>query len=429
MGYSATPPGPFLGFRASIDDCGLIDLGMIGYPFTWEIGRGTVNWVEERLDRCLATQSWYNLFPNCKVWNLEASMSDHSPIFLELGLQFRIKRVKRFRFENSWLREGECRNIVSNGWNKGVTESLQGKIATCGEELFKWGEMLKNSFNQRIKEARRRMNLFRSGRDEYSIGEFKKAQREYNLLLAQREDFWKQRAKLFWLKGGDANTRYFHTVASTRKRHNTITRLKNQAGTWITWDSGLGSHMVNYFVDIYSSTRCDLDPILQCVEQKVSLQQNEALQEPFTELEIKEALFAMFPDKSPGPDGMNPAFFQKFWDITGRDLVSSCLRFMNSCAFPEGFNDTMLVLIPKKNSPEYITDLRPIALCNVAYKVVSKVLANRLKAILPNIISETQSAFVPRRLISDNIMVAFEINHFLKRKRQGNEGWQLVRLT
>ncbi|KAK6150786.1 hypothetical protein DH2020_015718 [Rehmannia glutinosa] len=104
-------------FRNAVDDCKLIDLGMEGYQFTWERGRGSLNWIEERLDMCFSTQNWFANFPNCKVWNLEAIMSDHSPIFLELGQQYRIKRVKKFRFENAWTREKDCCEVVVCSWN------------------------------------------------------------------------------------------------------------------------------------------------------------------------------------------------------------------------------------------------------------------------------------------------------------------------
>ncbi|KAK6140574.1 hypothetical protein DH2020_025681 [Rehmannia glutinosa] len=347
------------GFRSAIDDCGLVDLGMLGYQFTWERGRGSLNWVEERLDRGLATLHWFASFPNCKIWNLEASMSDHSPILLELGLRYRIKKVRKFRFENVWLREKECKSVVQEGWNKGVSDTLLGRIEMCGAELFKWGDILRNSFNTRIKEAKSKMKTFRGGRDQYSVVEFKKAQTEYNLLLAQQEDYWKQRAKLYWLKGGDSNSKYFHTVASTRHRHNSISKLKTANGIWLTWDNGLGNHLVNYFMELFSSSGSHHDTLLDCICPKITEEQNLSLLQPFTELE---------------------------------------------------------------NNPETVSDLRPIALCNVIYKVVSKLLANRLKHILPEVISEHQSAFVPQRLILDNIMIAFEINHFLKRKRQCKHG-------
>lgn len=81
-----------------------------------------------------------------------------------------------------------------------------------------------------------------------------------------------------------------------------------------------------------------------------------------------------------------------------------------------------MVLIPKKDNVESMKDLRPIALCNVLYKILAKVLANRLKVILPGIITENQSAFVPGRSITDNVLVAFEVLHTIKRNNSGNNG-------
>ena len=94
----------------------------------------------------------------------------------------------------------------------------------------------------------------------------------------------------------------------------------------------------------------------------------------------------------------------------------ACLEYLNNCCFPSGLNDTSIILIPKKANLELMFDLRPIALCNVLYKIVVKMLTNRLKIILPSIISNSQYAFVLGRLISDNNMVAFELLHFIKRK-------------
>ena len=95
---------------------------------------------------------------------------------------------------------------------------------------------------------------------------------------------------------------------------------------------------------------------------------------------------------------------------------------------PEGWNETIISLIPKVDTPEKVTDLRPISLCNVVYKVVSRVLSSRLRDVLPDFISPFQSAFVPGHLISDNIIVSYELTHFLLNKRGGEVGYAAIKL-
>jgi hypothetical protein len=95
---------------------------------------------------------------------------------------------------------------------------------------------------------------------------------------------------------------------------------------------------------------------------------------------------------------------------------------------PEGWNDTVIVLIPKVRNPEKISEFRPINLCNVLYKLIAKVLSNRLKKILPQIISPSQSAFVPSCLITDNVLLAYELTHYLNNKRKGKEGIAAIKL-
>ena len=136
----------------------------------------------------------------------------------------------------------------------------------------------------------------------------------------------------------------------------------------------------------------------------------------------------MHPTKFPGSDGMPPLFFQKYWSIVGQVVIDCVLNILNTGEMPPKLNDTYICLIPKTKNPQKITDFRPISLCNVMYRILAKVLANRLKKILSEVVSKSQSAFVPRRLITDNVLVAFELMYHINQKRKGKDGQMAIKL-
>ena len=121
--------------------------------------------------------------------------------------------------------------------------------------------------------------------------------------------------------------------------------------------------------------------------------------------------------KALGPDGMPPLFFQHFWSTCDEVVTSTVLDFLNHGMSPPNFNETHIVLIPKIKESRHVSNYRPISLCNVAYKIASKAIANKLKKKFPSIISDTQSAFVHGRLITDNVLVAFETMHHISQKK------------
>ena len=145
-------------------------------------------------------------------------------------------------------------------------------------------------------------------------------------------------------------------------------------------------------------------------------------------MEVKLALKQMYPLKASSQDGMPPLFFQHFWPKIGDEVTVTVLNFLNLGISPPKFNETHIVLIPKCKEPKKITKYRLISLCNAVYKIASKAIANRLKKILSAIISDTQSAFVLGRLITDNVMVAFEAMHHIYKKKSGKVGEMALKL-
>ena len=160
----------------------------------------------------------------------------------------------------------------------------------------------------------------------------------------------------------------------------------------------------------------------------VTEEMNQNLLQPFVGEELHKALFQMHPSKSLGLDGMSPFFFQKFWHIVKGDVIEAVLFVLNSGHFLSKMNFTHILLIPKKKEPQSMSDYHPISLSDVISRLVSKVLANKVKTILPYTISDAQSAFVLDKLITDNTSVAYEMLHMLRNRRQGKIGHMAMKL-
>ncbi|XP_062088874.1 uncharacterized protein LOC133795438 [Humulus lupulus] len=383
------PSGLISGFQNAVRYGDLVDLDLLGYPFTWERGRGSTNFIEIRLDRALVTNSWLNLFPHATLTNVEVTTSDHYPIFLSPLPVRSVHHNRPSRFENAWLRESMCRKMVEDIWLSHYGSSFSTKLTICARELSIWGKEIAGAFQQRLTECQRRIKLLKSCTDADSIRLFNEENNKLFEILTQNEVFWRQRSKMLWLKEGDNNSRFFHAATRSRKRNNQIEKLRNSAGDFVDWDHGLQDVMVDYFQDLFRSSATSWEYTVQCINRSISLDQREVMIQPIEDEEVKKALFQMHPDKSPGPDGMTPDFYQKYWDVVGDDVVQLVHDFWDREAFEEGLTFTNIVLIPKKKQPLSMGDLRPISLCNVLYKVISKVLANRLKGVIDSVISET----------------------------------------
>jgi hypothetical protein len=339
-------------------------------------------------------------------------------------------RRKRKRFEAKWLKEEGVNDVLKAAWGKGLqgnNGAVPGAMASVQTALHSWDKYSLQKPRARLRNLSRQLEeVLLKEMTEENVKKQEELTEQIEKVLEQEEVYNMQRSRANWLIHGDRNSAFFHNFAKARKKRNMIVKLKGPDGSWREGNSLIKPIITDYFSELFSSEVSETNQeLLQKVQPKVTTDMNERLLEPFTEEEVKKALHRIGDFKAPGTDGMHAIFFKKFWGLIGSEVTKEVLEPLNSGVIPAGWNDTAIVLIPKVNDLEVITPFRPISLCNVLYKIIiSKIQAARLKVILPEIISFKQTTFVLGRQITDNVLLAYECLHALK-KKQGKHGYIL----
>ena len=241
------------------------------------------------------------------------------------------------------------------------------------------------------------------------------------------QKYWGKMARKEWLVNGDRNSRFFHQSMKTRKTRSRIVKLKDSSGVWVEDPDQIKQLFITDFTARFKSAPVSPSNIDMEMLNVVSTVDNETLLQSVLDSEIKEDLFQMDKFKAPGPDGFGAAFFQDYWHIVGKDVCTAVRSFFEEGKLLKQINHTLIALIPKVSDPATTSQFRPISLCNTIYKIISKIMANRMRPILERIIDPVQTAFIPNRSIQDNILLTHEImNKFNKMK--GKKAWVALKL-
>ncbi|CAM8926948.1 unnamed protein product [Rhodiola kirilowii] len=417
-------------FRQVLLDCRLMDLGYKGSKFTYSNKRQGLNETQCRLDRAVGNDLWIDSYPNTIIHHLVSHHSDHCPLLLSMDGIPRLQE-NRFKFESMWMRDVSFEETINKNWY--TNGCISDKLSHLSHQLKVWNKSAFGNVGNQLRKLKKDLFEVRQCvRTKETSEREKKLSNEIDEWLIREETMWSQRSRIAWLREGDNNTRFFHLQANARKRTNTISSLLDKDGRNCTRPTEIDNIVVSYFQDIFSSTISvpdqEIIDSIQCIPRAVSDDHNRVLMEPYTEIEVKTALFQLYPFKAPGLDGFPAGFFQKYWNIIRSDFIEACFTILNEGVIPPGINETLIVLIPKKRSAERMEEYRPISLTSVISKTVAKVIVNRLQLILPDIISPAQSAFVKGRLITDNFLIAHETAHFIKNTRYGRNGYGSLKL-
>ena len=228
------------------------------------------------------------------------------------------------------------------------------------------------------------------------------------------EKFLKQKSKLHWLDVGDKNNKTFQRAVTLREAHNSIREIQKPDGSVTKKKEEIKEEAELFFREFFQLVPHDYEEISisdlqEFLSYRCSEDEKTEMTRSVTEEEIKRVLFAMPKDKSRGPDGYTAEFYKSTWDIIGKEFILAVQSFFVKGFLPKGINSTILALIPKKTTAKEMKDYRPISCCNVIYKVISKIISNRLKQVLPKFVVGNQSAFVQDRLLIENVLLATEL--------------------
>jgi hypothetical protein len=396
-------------FRNVLETCNLHDLGYRGAKYTWTNCRYGGGFIKERIDRVVANTEWSAIYREVVVDVLAARSSDHKPILVNFGLGERFQPMKhrRFKFEAKWHLDDEYCSILNEAWGEEIAEEsamqiVKRKLENCKVPLSRWSGRKYGDPEKAIKEKTKWLQELQCHEDQKDWEEIKNLKAEIEFILEQEDTKWKQRAKQNWYQYGDRNTPFFHAWADHRKRTNHIRCIKDEMGNEWKKVEEISEAFISFYKKLFSLEGTHgMDWCLENLSPKVTQSMNEDLLKEFTAAEVDAALAQMHPLKSPGLDGFSACFYQRSWATVRSEVCKAVLDFTNSSCLDPSINATNIVLIPKIKNPTKISEYRPISLCNVIYKLIAKVLANRMKKVLPYIISHNQSAFVPGRLITD----------------------------
>ena len=315
-------------------------------------------------------------------------------------------------------------------WRNGEDSDIMQKIEKCSKDLEWWEKKVFGNVRRELEEKKKMLakieaETMRRG-DNSQLRELKV---EIHDLMDKETRMWSRRSKVLWLKNGDRNSKIFHKKTTQRFKKNSILGIEDKRGYWQEQPEVIEDIIVEYFAELFTTRNSVIEEgSLSFIPRLVTDEINEKLMGEFMEWEIQKALDQMAPLKAPGPDRMPPLFYQHFWGIMNREVTSTILAWLNSGKLPYPVNHTFVTLIPKVKNLVSVSQYRPISLCNVLYKIFSKVLANKLKKFMLDLITEHQSTFAKNRLISDNVLVAFETLHCMKSHNLGQTGFMALKL-
>ena len=400
-------------FCEFVQDLHLLVIPSSSGGFTWFRGNS-----KSLLDRLFINPEWLSLFPGLRVKLLKRGLSDHCPLHVHNA--DKNWGPKPFRFQNCWLTDPNCLKIVKESWQASSGIPTTEKLKAVRKRLKGWNQDDFGNIDTKIsilEASIQQLDEISNHRDLnlIELEEKRTAQSDLWLWMKRREVYWAQNSRISWLKEGDRNTRFFHTVATNKRRKNSIESIDVNGE-----ESGdpeiIKREAISYFKKIFKEDNHNRPTFKGLNFKQLSRDQASSLILPFSNEEIDEAVSSCAADKAPGPDGFNFRFIKNAWETVKSDIYEIVREFYATSHLPRGCNTAYITLIQKIDKPKNFNDYRPISMVGCIYKIIAKLLARRLQKVMNSLIGPLQFSYIEGRNILDGALIASELIDSCKKK-------------
>eukprot|EP00253_Pinus_taeda_P010222 PITA_10222 len=382
-------------FSDTIEGLRLVDILTIKGVFTWNNRRGGRNQIASRLDRFLVSETIMNrdVFIEAKI--MPALGSDHWSIRLEVDIKANLGK-KPFRFETFWLRHLDFVGKLEEWWQQSTAQGRE--MEEIQQKIINEGRTEESSVKEGI-----------------ILGKLEERRKQEEVLR-------RQKSRIKWLREGERNTIFFHQAMVHHRQRNKIFSIKNENGERIMEQKGIEGVLMDYHKGILTEPQVDrseaIRKICRVIPRMVTEDQNKSLMRAASLDAVEEVVMSMKKGIAPGPDGFTVDFYQVGWHFLSKEILDLVEESQMNQKVWTALNSTFFSLIPKTDNAEDAKGFRPISLCNFIYKIISSLMAKRLKPLLEKLISPEQTGFVEGRQILDGLVVTQEVIHSMKTKKQ-----------
>ncbi|GKB01244.1 RNA-directed DNA polymerase, eukaryota, partial [Tanacetum coccineum] len=409
-------------FNSFISMANLEEVPLGGCSFTW-CHRSASKM--SKLDRFLMSESLLSECPNLSAITLDRFLSDHRPILLRESTHD--YGPIPFRFFHYWLEMEGFENFVNEVWreapvdNSNAMINMMNKLKYLKKKIRVWNGMRQSPKTRKhvLKQELADLEMIIDKGDASSDTLHKRAEvvksiQEVDKLCAMEAS---QKAKIKWAIEGDENSKYYHGILN-KKRNQLSIRGVLVEGDWVENPNMVKNEFLNHFKNRFDRPK-SVRPMLNMeFPHHLNSMQQLDLEAEVSNEEIKKAVWDCGVDKSPGPDGFTFGFYKRFWSLIEKDVLAAVKYFFHYSRIPKGCNSSFIALIPKTPEAKMVKDFRPISLIGSLYKIIAKILANRLVVVLGDIVNEVQSAFVADRQILDGPFILNEVLQWCKLKKK-----------